>query len=52
MQSYPISSGVVSTGIVLDDRSIMYVRSGGIAESTTVNSGGRIFVSSGGVANS
>ena len=47
--AYIISSGEVESGIILENDS-MTVLDGGIANSTTVNSGGRLYVSSGGIA--
>ena len=41
---------MISTGILLNYDS-MYISSGGVANSTTVNSGGDMYISSGGVAN-
>ena len=49
--SYTVSSGEVSTGIILENGS-MTVLDGGTADSTTVNSGGYLYVSSGGTVNS
>ena len=48
--AYYISSGVTSTGISLNYEN-MYVKSGGVANRTTVKSGGDMYISSGGVAN-
>ena len=50
MASYHISSGVISTGIYLDIADYMYIASGGVANSTTVNSGGSMRISAGGTA--
>ena len=47
--AYYVSSGQISSGIILNNDS-MYVSSGGTANDTTVNSGGRLDVSSGGTA--
>ena len=52
MSRYDVTSGVTSTGIILNNYDSMYVLNGGTANSTTVNSGGYLWVSSGGVANS
>ena len=48
MADYYIESGVTSTGINLsyDD---MYVSNGGVASATTVDNGGWLIISSGGV---
>ena len=40
-----ISSGVISTGLTLSNNS-MYITDGGVANSTTVNSRGSMFISS------
>ena len=48
--SYNIHSGESSEGIILENDCYMYVFSGGIANSTTVNSGGELCVFSGGTA--
>ena len=50
MASYYVSSGQVSSGIILNNDG-MVVYYSGTANSTTVNSGGRLYVSSGGTAN-
>ena len=50
--NFPISSGVTSTGIVLNDYDNMYISSGGTANRTTVSSGGYMYIYSGGTANS
>ena len=49
--AYLISSGVISNGITLFN-DYMTIYSGGVANSTTVNSSGYMFISSGGIANS
>ena len=49
MSRYDVKSGVTSTGKTLKNDS-MYVSFGGMANSTTVSSGGVIYVSSGGDA--
>ena len=53
MAEYVVSSGVTSTGLTLSDGGIsrLTVVSGGIANSITIQSGGRMIVSSGGAAN-
>ena len=51
MAEYDVTSGVTSTGIILNNDS-MYVQEGGTANNTTVNDWGILYVSSGGVANS
>jgi len=47
--AYPISSGESSEGIILENDSLI-VLDGGTASATTVNAGGKLFVSSGGTA--
>ena len=49
MADYIVSSGEVSSGIILENNS-MTVLDGGIANSTTVNNFGKLYVSSGGTA--
>ena len=51
MATYYVSSGQVSSGIILNNY-YMYISSGGMADNTTVNSNGYLRVSSGGIANS
>ena len=50
MAEYIVSSGEVSSGIVLNSYDSMTVFDGGTADNTTVNSAGKITISSGGVA--
>ncbi len=52
MAEYVVSSGVTSTGLTLSDSGItkLTVYYGGAANSTTIKSGGSMFVSSGGAA--
>ena len=45
--AYIVSGGEISSGIVLDS-DYMTVLDGGVAETTTVNGGGRLYVSAGG----
>jgi len=51
MANYIVSSGEVSSGIILEGVS-MTILDGGMADTTTVNVHGSMFVSSGGTANS
>ena len=53
MAEYVVSSGVTSTGLTLSENGItrLTVFYGGMASNTTINSGGSMFVSSGGAAN-
>ena len=50
MSEYIVSSGEVSSGIILNNAESMTVLDGGTASVTTVNSGGKMYLSSGGVA--
>ena len=50
MANYIVSSGEVSSGIILNSYDSMTVFGGGIADSTTVNTRGYLYVSSGGTA--
>lgn len=52
MTTYTVSSGVTSSGLILGASDQLNVNAGGIATSTTVNSGGIETVYAGGVANS
>ena len=44
MAYYDVSSGQVSSGVVVGSWETMYVYSGGVANSTTVNSVGDLYV--------
>ena len=50
--AYHIENGQTSTGIKLEYNDEMRISSGGVANSTTVNSRGSMFIESGGTANS
>ncbi len=49
---YGVTSGEISTGIILKGNDLMDISSGGTANNTTINSRGDMYIYSGGTANS